>query len=255
MDFFYQKFGFFGGDYGVDHAGFFVCVASGAFEAGCCVIGEFEDFFVNLVRFFGDDKQGVFFVSLVEHLDHLCGGELEDDGVKCSVPAEQNTCYGQDYSVSTENVVPDIASAFFGKINGDKVSSTGAGVTDQAQADAETVDQSAEDADQQGIVGNRLAWDNIREDAGEYDYTAGTDGEFFSDKFQADEYGNGVQQYVNECVWNRDSHKGLEDVLDQQGESGKSAWEKTACAYKGFDIQCHNRCSQNRTAVTFGFVL
>ena len=193
MDFFNQKFGFFGGYNGVDHAGLFVCVASGAFEAGCCVVCKFEDFFVNLVWFFGDDEQGMFLVSLVKHLDDLSGGKLEDDGVKGSVPSEQESCHCQDHSVSAENVVPDITSAFFGKINGNKVSSSGTGVTDQAEADAEAVDQSAEDTDKQCIVGDRLAWDDIRKQTGEHDDTDGTDREFLSDEFQTDEYRNGVQ--------------------------------------------------------------
>ena len=236
MDFFNQKFGLFGGYNGVDHAGFLVCVASGSFEAGCGMVCKFKDFFVNLVWFFCDDKQGVFLVSLMEHLDYLSGGKLEDDGVKCSVPSEQEAGHCQDHGISTENVVPDITSAFFGKINGDKIGSSGAGVTNQAEADTETVDQSAKDADKQGIVGDRLAWNDIRKQTGEYDDTDGADRKFLSDEFQTDKYRNGVQQYVDEGIGNCNSHKGLKNILDQKGKTGKSTWEKTASPYKGFNV-------------------
>lgn len=89
--FFDQKFGFLRGNNGVDHAGLFVCVASGSLKAGSRVMRQPEDLLINFGRLFGDDKKRMFFVTLMKHLDDLRGSKLEDDGVQRSVPAEQQS--------------------------------------------------------------------------------------------------------------------------------------------------------------------
>ena len=77
----------------------------------------------------------------MKHLYGLGGGELENNGVQCPVPAKQDTCSHKDTGIGTENIVPDILAAFFWKINGKEVCASAAGIADQAKADGKAIDQ------------------------------------------------------------------------------------------------------------------
>lgn len=74
-------------------------------------------------------------VTLMKHLYSLGGGELENNGVQCTVPAKQDTCGHKDAGIGTENIIPDIFAAFFGKINGKEIGAAAAGIADQTKAD------------------------------------------------------------------------------------------------------------------------
>lgn len=89
MHLFHQKLGFFCGYNRIDHTGLFIRIASCTLEAGCCMIGKFKYFLVNLIRFLRNNKQGMLLISLMQHLYHLSRSKLEDDRVKCSIPSEE----------------------------------------------------------------------------------------------------------------------------------------------------------------------
>ena len=122
------------------------------------------------------------------------------------------------------------------------------------ETDTEAIDQTAKDTDQQCIISDRLTGNNIRKQTGKHDHTDRTYGKFLSDKFQTNKYRNRVQQYINQRIRNCNPHKCLKNVLEQQSKSCKSSRKKTACTNKCLNIQRHDRCSQNRTAVTLSFM-
>lgn len=134
-------------------------------------------------------------------------------------------------------IVTYYAFIFLGKINRNKICSTCTGITDQAETDTEAIDQTAKDTDQQCIISDRLAGNNIRKQTGKHDHTDRTYGKFLSDKLQTNKYRNRVQQYINQRIWNCNPHKCLKNVLDQQSKSCKSSRKKTACTNKCLNIQ------------------
>ena len=127
------------------------------------MVGKLENLFINLIRLFRDDEQRMLLISLMQHLDHLRRGKLEDNRVKCSVPSKEQTCHSQDHCVSTQDIIPDIPAIFLGEINCNKVSSTCTCITDQAETDTESIDQTTKDTDQQCVISDRLTGNNIRE--------------------------------------------------------------------------------------------
>ena len=250
----YQIFCFFCRDYRIDHTGLLVCVTSGTFKTCRRMIGKFENLLINLIRLLRDNEQRMLLISLMQHLNHLSRSKLEDNRVKRSVPSKEQTCHCQDHCISTQNIIPDIPAIFLGKINRNKVRSTCTGITDQTETDTEAIDQTAKDTDQQCIISDRLTGNNIRKQTGKHDHTDRTYRKFLSDKFQTNKYRNRVQQYINQRIRNCNPHKCLKNVLEQQSKSCKSSRKKTACTNKCLNIQRHDRCSQNRTAVTLGFM-
>ena len=218
------------------------------------MIGKFENLLINLIRLLRDNEQRMLLISLMQHLNHLSRSKLEDNRVKRSVPSKEQTCHCQDHCISTQNIIPDIPAIFLGKINRNKIRSTCTGITDQTETDTEAIDQTAKDTDQQCIISDRLTGNNICKQTGKHDHTDRTDGKFLSDKFQTNKYRNRIQQYINQRIRNCNPHKCLKNVLEQQSKSCKSSRKKTACTNKCLNIQRHDRCSQNRTAVTLGFM-
>ena len=56
--------------------------------------------------------------------DHLCGDELEQDGISCILPTEHVSKNYKDAHISHEHVVPDGLSGLIGNIEGNKVGTT-----------------------------------------------------------------------------------------------------------------------------------
>ena len=83
-----HKFGLFPGDHRVQQSQVIMAVTALSGELGGAVVGEILDLLIDFLRVTGDNEERVLFVSLVENLDCLGTGELEDNGVQCGVPAE-----------------------------------------------------------------------------------------------------------------------------------------------------------------------
>ena len=76
----------------------------------------------------------------------------------------------------------------------------GGGITFQTKADSETVDQTAENTDQQNIGGDGVSRQTVCQKTGEeYDKT-GTKREFFADKTKTDINRNGIQKNVDSSI-------------------------------------------------------
>ena len=76
---FYKKLGFLARDNRIDHGSIITAVAAGSVQPCGRVMRQLGNFLINLIRMSGDNKQSMFFVSLVEHLNHLGGSKLKDD--------------------------------------------------------------------------------------------------------------------------------------------------------------------------------
>ena len=125
----------------------------------------------------------MFFVTLMQHLNHLRGGKLEDNGLQCSVPAEKEPGDNQDHGVDEQNIIPGIVPGTFGNGDGDEIRSAAAGISYETKTGRQTVDQPAKNTDQQSIIGDWLDRDDVCQKTGQENYTAGADGKTFADKF------------------------------------------------------------------------
>ena len=105
---------------------------------------------------------------------------------------------GRPPSVSTgvacQDIIPDIPSTFLRDQNRDEVCSASRGVADQTETGCQTVDQTTEDTNQERIVGDRLAGDEVSQKAGQYHDTAGADSELRPQVLKADKSGNCVSK-------------------------------------------------------------
>lgn len=88
------------------------------------MVGGFPDRMINFIGFIGNNKQSLFLVTLIKHLNYLGAAELVDDGVKCNGPAKESTCNGKDNDIAKEDIIPCINSLLGRKINTDKIGST-----------------------------------------------------------------------------------------------------------------------------------
>lgn len=79
---------------------------------------------------------------------------------------------------------------------------------------AQTVDQTTEDTNQERIVGDRLAGDEVSQKAGQYHDTAGADSELRPQVLKADKSGNCVQRQVDETKRDCNSKKLSTDLLN-----------------------------------------
>ena len=87
--------------------------------------------------------------------------ELVDDGVQSLWPAEQRSGCDQHHDVSEQYVVPRIYTLLVGQEYADEISSPSAGSNVQAQADGESVDETAEQAYKHYVVSEYIWWQNI----------------------------------------------------------------------------------------------
>ena len=252
---FHKKLRFLTGNYRVDHGGGILGVAAHTVQPCGGVVGEMGDLFVNLVRMPCHDKERMLLVTLVQDLDHLCGGELEDDGVQSFVPAEEQSGDNKKDSVSAENIIPDIAAVLFGKINGDEIGSSGTGISDQAQRNDHAVDQPAEDTDQQGIIGDGLRRDQVGEDTRQQNNYTGAHGKFQTDEFQTDKNRDRVQGEVDHRIGNLYPGEFPENALDQKGDSVKASGDQPSGIDKGVDVYRADDGGYNSAAIAFHFDL
>lgn len=250
----HQPLCFLPGYHGVKHGEIPLGVAAGSLKAGGAVVGEVADTLVHLLRLACDDEQSVLLVPLVKHLNHLSGGELEDDGVERRVPAEEHACRRQHQGVGPQNVVPDILTVLFRKVDGKDIGAAAAGVAHQAEGDGAAVDQAAENTDQQRIIGDGLGGDQVREHTGEKDHTAGADGKFFPHVAESHVDGEGVQQQVDHREGHGDVPEFFKDPLDEQGQTVEASGKHGARPDKGFDVDGDDHRGQRGAAEPLNFM-
>ena len=157
----------------------------------------------------GDDEKRFFFIALIEHLDNLCAAELIDNGIQCDGPSKQSTCDAKHDDISEENVIPCVNSFLLSQIDADKIRATGGGAHIKAQADGKSVYESAEDTNQEDILREDIAWQNIDKNTGQKNCQDRINRKFLPNIFKTDINRKKIQDNVKECV--RDFHMGKFD--------------------------------------------
>ena len=152
-----------------------------------------------------------------------------------------------------QNIIPDIASVFFGKIDGDKICPSCTGIADKTKCDHNTVDQTAENTDQQRIIGNGLRRDQVRKNTGQDNDNAGTHSELDADKPEADKNRKGVQGDVDDSIRNLQAGELPENILKEQCQSVEAAGDKSSGIDKGVDVYRADDGGYNSAAVALHF--
>ena len=236
VDLFYENSSLVPGDDRVDHAGGLPSVASVSHKARGTVVSQAGNFLINLVGVLGHNEKRVFLITLVEELNCLGGGKLENDGIQSPVPAKKDPGNDQNTGVGTKDIIPDIRSAFFRKIDGKEIGSSAAGVSNQAETDGKAVDQTAKGTDQKGVVGDRLRGNQVCQQAGEQDDAAGADGELRPDVAETDIYRDDIEQDIDERVWHLHPGEFLKTILNKKRKAAETAGKQASRSDEGLDI-------------------
>ncbi len=177
-------------------------------------MGADPDLFVDLSRLGCDDQQRILLIPLIQHLDHLGAAELENNRIQRCIKTEKNACQRENAHVAEENVVPCVDSLLLRKVDGNEIRSAAAGPGQQADADGHPVEDSAENADQQGVVCNGDIRQQIRQEAGQKHHIKRKDGEPLSDKPEPDIGRHDIQRQIDQRVRNRHMEKLASDPLN-----------------------------------------
>ena len=113
-------------------------------------------------------------------------------------------------------------------------------LTDKAVGDRDT----AEDADEQGVVGDGKGGQQVGEQVGEHDHQAGVKGILFADEPEAQIDGEGVEDDVDQGVGQFNVEPQFKHALQQQGQAGGAARIQPARADKRLDVDRHDEGSQ-----------
>lgn len=105
---------------------------------------EFLDMLVDFFRLVGNNEQRRAFITEVEHLYHLCGGKLKDDGIKRLIPAKQKPRDRKHDGVTYQDIVPCVHIELVGQRDRDEISASARSAAHQAKADGKAVNQPAE---------------------------------------------------------------------------------------------------------------
>ena len=116
------------------------------------MVRDLRNGFVDILRSFGHDDQCLLLIPLVQYMQYLGGGVLENNGIQRLVPSEQCSGDPKDHHISGENIIPGVNAVFLRQENCDKIRTSAGGIGKQAQTDGKCIDQSSEDRDQQNIL-------------------------------------------------------------------------------------------------------
>ena len=90
---------------------------------------------------------------------------LENDRVQRFIPAENQSGRSQNYNIDAQNDIERIHTLFLGKVDCDKIRAAAGGIYRKAHTDRDTVDDAAEDTDQQCVVSEGIRRQQIDEKA------------------------------------------------------------------------------------------
>ena len=235
---------FVAGYHGIDEAALAEMEGTLAPENGRPVMRGVVDDFADLLRIVRDDEEGVLLIALVERVHHLRGGVLKDDGVERLVPAEGETGHHEQDHVEVENDVPGVYALSLRKVDGDEVGAAARGIHAEAETDGKAVDDAAENADEQGVVGDDVGRKKIGEQTGEHDHEAGVERELLADVAEPYVDGYHVQQKVDRGEGEPDVQKALGEALNENGEAGGAAGIETSGLHEGVDVESHEQRGQ-----------
>ena len=130
---------------------------------------------------------------------------------------------------------------FLRKVDGDEVRTAARGVHAQTQADGKAVDDAAENADEERVVGDDAGRDDVGEYAGKHDHQARIQGELFADVTEPYVDRDHVEQKVDHGERQMKVQEAFREALNENGETGSSSGIKTAGLYEGVDVERHEQ--------------
>ena len=166
-----------------------------------------------------------------------------DDGIKRLIHTKQHTGHANDHYIKSQNKIPGIYTLFLGKIDRNKIRTARSCVHEQTDADHESIDDTAEDTDQQNIISDRHLRNDVCQHTRQYDHQAGVQRKLLADKPESYVDWYQIQQQVYQRIGDFHAQKPLKDTLDQNCQSRGATRIQPARLDKCFDIDCHNnRC-------------
>ncbi len=108
-------------------------------------------------------------ILLIDDVDHLCGDELQDDGIQRLLPPEDQPCNTEDHNIASQRHIESVNSFPDIKEHGNKIQTTGGRSGKETHSNNGSVNDSAEDTDEKGIIGNDVGGNQISEDVGNHD--------------------------------------------------------------------------------------
>src|SRR5699024_6518239 len=139
-------------------------ITAHAFKPGSIVVGIVPDGLINFLGMVGDNQQCLLLIALIEHVEDLGAGKLEDNRVQGLIPAKEQAGHNEHSHISQENIVPGVDALALGEENGDKIRTAAGGVGKQAEADGTAIDNAAENADEQRVGSNFKSRQQVGED-------------------------------------------------------------------------------------------
>ena len=127
----------------------------------------------DLRPFVRDNKKGLLPIIAIEQPQDLGGCILENNRIQRFIPAEEITGSKQNDCIETEDDIEAVHAPLLREINGNKVGTTCRSVGAQTHRHHEPVDQTAENADQKRVIGDRMCRNQIRQETGQQDHLAG----------------------------------------------------------------------------------
>lgn len=228
------------GNDGINDAAFLMFIGTLSVHDGSAVVGDLFDHLTDKLRLVGYDKERVLLIFQVKHVQYLSRGILIDDGIERFIPAKENARCTDDEDVDPKNHIPGIHSLFIGQVDSDKIRASGCGVHGKNHTDGCAVDDSAENADEQRVIGNEIRRKDVGQGAGKHDGKAGKPGEFLSDKFESDIDRKGVQKQVHNSIRKLNVKVAVKNALDENSQSSGASRIESSGADKDLNVHSHN---------------
>ena len=218
----------------------FLLIAALAAQDRRAVMGGRLDDIVDLMRLLGHDEQRCLHVFLIQKMQHLRGDELVDDRIQRLVPAEDEAGCDQDDRIEAEHQVECIHPLLVGEPQRDEVGAARCRVLPQAQTDRHTVEQAAENADEQRVIGDDIARQKVNKEVRRHDADEREHREFLPDIPQPDVERDRVQDHIDHRIRQLDVQVHLRHALDQDREPCRPARVEPAGVDERVNVERHD---------------
>ncbi len=148
---------------GIKHVAFPVAKTSDSLKKRGVMVGIVPNLLINLVHLFRYNEKRLLLVPLIQGMETLRRGKLENNGVQRFVPAKKAACNQKNNTVPYKNIVPGFDAVPFRKENGNKIRAAAGSARIKTEADGKSVNDAAEHTDQKRILRNHITRNNIRQ--------------------------------------------------------------------------------------------
>ena len=92
------------------------------------VVGVIPDHLIHFLRVVSNNKQRLLPVPLVQHMQNLRAGKLENNGIQRFLPSKQDAGYRQHNHIPQQHIIPGVHALALGIENCDKIRTAAAGI-------------------------------------------------------------------------------------------------------------------------------